>query len=69
MQHSMNNLFIESTPMSPNLKYILNRCGDVFVNSIRIERNHIQSDIHRILKTLFTVIYDNPYHLLMVFKK
>jgi hypothetical protein len=68
MQHSMNNLFLESASMPPNVKDILNRRGDAIVNSIRIGRTPVQSAIQGILKTLSTVPYDNLFHLFMVFK-
>jgi hypothetical protein len=67
LQHSMNNLFLESATMPPNVKDILNRRGDAIVNSIRIGRTPVQSAIQGILKTLSTVPYDNLFHLFMVF--
>ena len=68
MKHSMNNLFLESATMPPNVKDILNRRGDAVVNSIKIGRTPVQSAIQGILKTLSTVPYDNLFHLFMVFK-
>jgi len=68
MKHSMNNLFLESATMPPNVKDILNRRGDAIVNSIKIGRTPVQSAIQGILKTLSTVPYDNLFHLFMVFK-
>ena len=68
MKHSMNNLFLESATMPPNVKDILNRRGDAIVNSIRIGRTPVQSAIQGILKTLSTVPYDQLFHLFMVFK-
>ena len=68
LQHSMNNLFLESASMPPNVKDILNRRGDAIVNSIRVGRTPVQSAIQGILKTLSTVPYDNLFHLFMVFK-
>ena len=64
MQHSMNNLFLESASMPPNVKDILNRRGDAIVNSIRIGRTPVQSAIQGILKTLSTVPYDQLFHLI-----
>jgi hypothetical protein len=55
IQHSMNNLFLETATMPPNVKDILNRHGDAIVNSIKIGRTPVQSAIQRILKTLSTV--------------
>ena len=68
MQHSFNNMFLETATMPPNVKDILNRRGDAIVNSIRIGRTPVQSAIQGILKTLSTVPYDNLFHLFMVFK-
>jgi len=68
MKHSMNNLFLESATMPPNVKDILNRRGDAIVSSIKIGRTPVQSAIQGILKTLSTVPYDNLFHLFMVFK-
>jgi hypothetical protein len=51
----MNNLFLESATMPPNVKDILNRRGDAIVNSIRVGRTPVQSAIQGILKTLSTV--------------
>jgi hypothetical protein len=68
MKHSMNNLFLESATMPPNVKDILNRRGDAIVNSIKIGRTPVQSAIQGILKTLSTVPYDRLFHLFMVFK-
>ena len=68
LQHSMNNLFLESATMPPNVKDILNRRGDAIVNSIRVGRTPVQSAIQGILKTLSTVPYDQLFHLFMVFK-
>ena len=68
LQHSVNNLFLETATMPPNVKDILNRRGDAIVNSIRIGRTPVQSAIQGILKTLSTVPYDNLFHLFMVFK-
>ncbi len=50
MKHSMNNLFLESATMPPNVKDILNRRGDAIVNSLRIGRTPVQSAIQGILK-------------------
>ena len=68
LQHSFNNLSLETATMPPNVKDILNRRGDAIVNSIRIGRTPVQSAIQGILKTLSTVPYDNLFHLFMVFK-
>ena len=68
LQHSMNNLFLESATMPPNVKDILNRRGDAIVNSIRVGITLVQSAIQGILKTLSTVPYDQLFHLFMVFK-
>ena len=68
LQHSVNNLFLETATMPPNVKDILNRRGDAIVNSIRIGRTPVQSAIQGILKTLSTVPYDNLFHLFMIFK-
>ena len=68
LQHSVNNLFLETATMPPNVKDILNRRGDAVVQSIRIGRTPVQSAIQGILKTLSTVPYDNLFHLFMVFK-
>ena len=68
MKHSMNNLFLETATMPPNVKDILNRRGDAIVNSIKIGRTPVQSAIQGILKTLSTVNYDQLFHLFMVFK-
>jgi len=67
IQHSMNNLFLETATMPPNVKDILNRRGDAIVNSIKIGRTPVQSAIQGILKTLSTVPYDDLFHLFMVF--
>ena len=68
LQHSMNNLFLESATMPPNVKDILNRRGDAIVNSIRVGRTPVQSAIQGILKSLSTVPYDQLFHSFMVFK-
>ena len=68
MKHSMNNLFLETATMPPNVKDILNRRGDAVVNSIKIGRTPVQSAIQGILKTLSTVPYDQLFHLFMIFK-
>ena len=68
MKHSMNNLFLETATMPPNVKDILNRRGDAIVNSIKIGRTPVQSAIQGILKTLSTVPYDNLFHLFMFSK-
>jgi len=68
MKHSMNNLFLETATMPPNVKDILNRRGDAIVNSIKIGRTPVQSAIQGILKTLSTVPYDQLFHLFMIFK-
>ena len=67
LQHSVNNLFLETATMPPNVKDILNRRGDAIVNSIKVGRTPVQSAIQGILKTLSTVPYDNLFHLFMVF--
>jgi len=43
IQHSMNNMFLESATMTPNVKDILNRRGDAIVNSIKIGRTPVSS--------------------------
>ena len=68
LQHSVNNIFLETATMPPNVKDILNRRGDAIVNSIKIGRTPVQSAIQGILKTLSTVPYDNLFHLFMIFK-
>jgi hypothetical protein len=68
MRHSMNNMFLETATMPPNVKDILNRRGDAIVNSIKIGRTPVQSAIQGILKTLSTVPYDNLFHLFIIFK-
>ena len=68
LKHSVNNLFLETATMPPNVKDILNRRGDAIVNSIHIGRTPVQSAIQGILKTLSTVPYDNLFHLFMIFK-
>jgi hypothetical protein len=68
MKHSMNNLFLETASLPPNVKDILNRRGDAIVNSIKIGRTPVQSAIQGILKTLSTVNYDQLFHLFMIFK-
>ena len=35
LQHSFNNLSLETATMPPNVKDILNRRGDAIVNSIK----------------------------------
>ena len=60
LQHSFNNLSLETATMPPNVKDILNRRGDAIVNSIRIGRTPVQSAIQGILKTLSTVPYPPP---------
>jgi hypothetical protein len=67
IKHSMNNMFLETATMPPNVKDILNRRGDAIVNKIMIGRTPVQSAIQGILKTLSTVPYDNLFHLFMVF--
>ena len=67
LKHSVNNLFLETATMPPNVKDILNRRGDAIVNSIKVGRTPVQSAIQGILKTLSTVPYDNLFHLFMVF--
>ena len=69
LQHSFNNLSLETATMPPNVKDILNRRGDAIVNSIRIGRTPVQSAIQGILKTLSTVPYDNLFHLFMILKQ
>ena len=69
MQHSMNNLFLETASLPPNVKDILNRRGDAIVNSIKIGRTPVQSAIQGILKTLSTVPYDQLFHLFMILKQ
>jgi hypothetical protein len=64
----MNNLFLESATMPPNVKDILNRRGDAIVNSIKVGRTPVQRAIQGILKSLSTVPYDQLFHLFMVFK-
>jgi hypothetical protein len=64
----MNNLFLETASLPPNVKDILNRRGDAIVNSIKIGRTPVQSAIQGILKTLSTVNYDQLFHLFMIFK-
>jgi hypothetical protein len=68
MRHSMNNMFLETATMPPNVKDILNRRGDAIVYSMKIGRNPVQSAIQGILKTLSTVPYDNLFHLFVIFK-
>ena len=68
LKHSVNNMFLETATMPPNVKDILNRRGDAIVNSIKIGRTPVQSAIQGILKTLSTVPYDNLFHLFMIFK-
>ena len=45
LQRSVNNMFLETATMPPNVKDILNRRGDAIVNSIRIGRTPVQSAI------------------------
>jgi hypothetical protein len=45
LQHSLNNMFLETATMPPNVKDILNRRGDAIVNSIKIGRTPVQSAI------------------------
>ena len=59
LQHSMNNMFLETATMPPNVKDILNRRGDAIVNSIKIGRTPVQSAIQGILKSVSTVPYDD----------
>ena len=68
LQHSINNMFLETATMPPNVKDILNRRGDAIVNSIKIGRTPVQSAVQGILKTLSTVPFDELFHLFMVFK-
>ena len=68
IKHSVNNLFLETATMPPNVKDILSRRGDAIVNSIKIGRTPVQSAIQGILKTLSTVPFDELFHLFMVFK-
>jgi len=68
IKHSINNMFLETATMPPNVKDILNRRGDAVVKSIKIGRTPVQSAIQGILKTLSTVPYDNLFHLFMIFK-
>ena len=68
LQHTFNNLSLETATMPPNVKDILNRRGDAIVNSIRIGRSPVQSAIQSILKTVSTVPYDQLFHLFMVFQ-
>ncbi len=35
IKHSINNMFLETATMPPNVKDILNRRGDAIVNSIK----------------------------------
>jgi len=58
IKHSINNMFLETASMPPNVKDILNRRGDAIVNSIKIGRTPVQSAIQGILKTVSTVPYD-----------
>ena len=48
LQHSINNMFLETATMPPNVKDILNRRGDAIVNSIRVGRTPVQSAIQGI---------------------
>jgi len=68
LQHSMNNMFLETATMPPNVKDILNRRGDAVVNSIKVGCSPVQSVIQGILKTVSTVPYDQLFHLFMVFQ-
>ena len=68
MQHSYNNMFLETATMPPNVKDILNRRGDAIVYSMKIGRTPVQSAIQGILKTVSTVPYDNLFHLFVIFK-
>ena len=68
MQHSYNNMFLETATMPPNVKDILNRRGDAIVNSMKIGRTPVQSAIQGILKTVSNVPYDNLFHLFIIFK-
>ena len=52
LQHSMNNMFLESATMPPNVKDILNRRGEAIVNSIKIGRTPVQSAIQRNIKNI-----------------
>ncbi len=69
LQHSVNNLFLETATMPPNVKDILNRRGDAIVNSIKIGRTPVQSAIQGIKKTQSTVPYYNIFLLFIFFKK
>jgi hypothetical protein len=62
IQHSVNNLFLETATMPPNVKDILNRRGDAIVNSIKIGRTPVQSSIQGILKTVSNVPNDNLFN-------
>ena len=35
LQHSVNNLFLETATLPPNVKDILNRRGDAIVNQLK----------------------------------
>ena len=48
IKHSINNMFLETAKMPPNVKDILNRRGDAIVNSIKIGRTPVQSAIQGI---------------------
>ena len=48
MQHSINNMFLETATMPPNVKDILNRRKDAIVKSIKIGRTPVQSAIQGI---------------------
>ena len=67
LQHSVNNLFLETATMPPNVKDILNCRGDAIVNSIKIGRTPVQSAIQGILKTLSTVPFDELFSLVYGF--
>ena len=38
LQHSVNNMFLETATIQPNVKDILNRRGDAIVKSIKVGR-------------------------------
>ena len=67
MKHYFNQFDLDNAGLPSNVKDILARKNDAVVNSITIGRNPVQSAIQGILKTVSTVLYDDLFHLFLVF--
>ena len=53
LQLSVNNMFLDTATMPPNVKDILNRRGDAIVKSIKIEKKNSPKCYTRNIKNSF----------------